>query len=108
MVIQSSLQFSTESEPIDAILVASPVDAGNTPKAGRQQAQDDLFVEPVARAVQTSWHDFSRWFSGNGHSAGTYEKNRRRLDRWHPLICECRMVGAVVEFWSRVVMFRIT
>ncbi len=63
-----------ESEPIEAILVASPVDVGNTPKDGQQKDQDALFDEPVARAVQTSWHDFTRWFTGNGYLAGPYEK----------------------------------
>ncbi len=63
---------SSESAPIDAILVASPAKAGNTPKAGQQKAQEDLFDEPVARAVQTSWHDFSRWWTSNSRKSDPY------------------------------------
>ena len=63
---------SSESEPIDAILVAATVKAGSTRKAGQQKAQDDLFDEPVARAVQTSWHDFHRWWTGNSRKSDPY------------------------------------
>lgn len=63
---------SSESEPIDAILIAATVKAGSTRKAGQQKAQDDLFDEPVARAVQTSWHDFHRWWTGNSRKSDPY------------------------------------
>lgn len=63
---------SSEAEPIDAILVAAPVKAGNTSKAGNQLGQEDLFDEPVARAVQTSWHDFRRLWIVNSRKSDPY------------------------------------
>ena len=71
-LVVGAASSSSESDPIDAILVAAPVKAGNTPKAGQQTAQEDLFDEPVARAVQTSLRDFSRWWTGNSRKSDPY------------------------------------
>lgn len=67
----ASKELPSESEPIDAVLVAVPAGTGSNPEANRRR---DLFDEPVARAVQTSWHDFSHWFSGDGRLSGPFEK----------------------------------
>ena len=65
---------SSPSEPIDAILIARLASTMNGDSTGKQIAQSELFDEPVARAVQTSWHDLSRRFSSDSHTVGPYDK----------------------------------
>lgn len=61
-------------EPIEAILVARPAGPDLPKQPGVKNAQQELFEEPVARAVQTSWHDFSRWWIGSSQNPDSYGK----------------------------------
>ena len=67
-------QKSSESEPIEAILVARTAEPALPKQPAVKNTQQNLFEEPVARAVQTSWHDLSRWWIGNGQNSDSYGK----------------------------------
>ncbi len=67
-------QKSYELEPIEAILVARPAEPALPKQPGAKNTQQDLFEEPVARAVQTSWHDLSRWWIGDSQNSDSYGK----------------------------------
>ena len=63
-----------QSEPIEAILVAHSVEPSLPDQSGENNTQQDLFEEPVARAVQASWHDLSLWWTGTSQMSGPYAK----------------------------------
>lgn len=65
---------SLQSEPIEAILVAHSVEPSLPDQSGENNTQQDLFEEPVARAVQASWHDLSLWWTGTSQMSGPYAK----------------------------------
>ena len=83
---QSSQEVSREEfEPINAILVANTVDPVSTNRLGPEGVPSPTLVdEPVARAAQSSWHGFSRWWSGGSQTPES--KTAHQFDKWALLL----------------------